>query len=367
MVHFLKVNSVKQLLEILDILTFNKCNLISYIWREYGFLPTIFNDFYYDFYHDESVKTHTAPTTTIGLCFEGHEIFYEQKVDILITLEGFIDTSLAYVNNKETERFIKFIQSEKDRGVAFLKTILNFDYEKCEQAIRSNYEWNAIIYPSLFDGWTNGAVPYAKNSDFVYGHSGEKGKFLWGKNESVVKWFGWNMHNWIKSKETINLERTTDYDEYDVVICKNSWKTRNYHSFKIEDFLSTNKKGGSVGYVDNDFIVKIAYEYIKQQKNLVIVNDLIEFDFPNDILDSKFISIVNMYHYLDVRKLMSIANHATIVYVPGTAALDLVLYYCNVNVCVMNHHQFGINIKDKEQMMNKVQQYNNKWWKSIIY
>ena len=54
-----------------------------------------FNELFNNFFKDTDKK--------IGFCFPGHEVFYEKYVDILVTLDGFVDTRKAYKNNEETE------------------------------------------------------------------------------------------------------------------------------------------------------------------------------------------------------------------------------------------------------------------------
>ena len=92
----LKVNSVDEIKGILNTINTEEYSLINYVWTEYGFYPTFFNELFIDFFKE-------AKGPRIAFCFPGQEIFYEQYVDILVTLEGFIDTTKAYKDSQETE------------------------------------------------------------------------------------------------------------------------------------------------------------------------------------------------------------------------------------------------------------------------
>ena len=73
----LYINSIEELEK--TILSFGKpetINLVCYIWSEYGFFPTIFNDYYKDFFDD-------CKGLIIGVCFEGHDIFYLNKASLI--------------------------------------------------------------------------------------------------------------------------------------------------------------------------------------------------------------------------------------------------------------------------------------------
>lgn len=327
--------------------------IMCYLWKEYGFLPTIFNDYYRNFYEDVLKNK----SIFIGLCFEGHEIFYQNKVDILVVLKGFIDTSKAYENNKETELFLTNINNNHDRGVAFLKTILNFDYVTCNSMIRS-YAWTGIIYPSLFDGWDYSAVPYAY-SDFQFGKGFGK-TYHWSTGTYIKKWFSWNLDLCDDNKKYLLFDRVYA-EEYDVLICKNSWKTRDYRSNNINDFLGTNENTREVGFISNNYVQQLCKEYIAMKKNLVVVNDLLEFNVPDD----NYIKVVKMKHYLDVYKFVSLIFYANTAYVPPTAALDLALYYCSVDLKIISQRDKSDGLDYKLSFMEMVQNKNGKKWEVI--
>ena len=112
MTKYLKINSVDQIGSILDKINTEEYSLVNYVWTEYGFHPVFFNELFREFFDD-------VKGPKIGFCFPGHEIFYEKYVDILVTLEGFTDTSKAYKDNKETDLLLNNFNTLPDRGVAF--------------------------------------------------------------------------------------------------------------------------------------------------------------------------------------------------------------------------------------------------------
>ena len=328
--------------------------IMCYMWKEYGFLPTIFNDYYRDFYEDVILNK----CYFIGLCFEGHEIFYKNKVDTLIVLKGFIDTSKAYENNKETNLFLTNLSLIQDRGIAFLNTILNFDHVGCENIIKK-YKWSGIIYPTLFDGWYHSAVPYI-NSQFEFAKGFGK-TYKWSEGKHIKKWFSWNLDLCDEFKHTFKVDRLYN-EEYDVLICKNSWKTRNFRSNNINDFTGIKESTREVGFISNSYVTNLCNEYIKNEKILVVVNDLLEFNLPI----SDYIKVVNMKHYLDVEMYISLMYYANNAYVPPTAALDLALYFCNVNLTIISQTDKDNGLNYKKEFMNIIQEKNGKKW-DVVY
>ena len=104
MIRKLKIKSIDEIKSILDSINTEEYSLVNYIWTEYGFYPTFFNELFVEFF--ENVK---GPK--IGFCFSGQELFYEPYVDILVTLDGFIDTTKAYKDSQETELLLNNFQT----------------------------------------------------------------------------------------------------------------------------------------------------------------------------------------------------------------------------------------------------------------
>ena len=63
------------------LLSFNprECNLVGYVWHEYGFIPIFLESVFEEFF-----KLNKNNGNIIGLCLPGQEFLYRNKVDILI-------------------------------------------------------------------------------------------------------------------------------------------------------------------------------------------------------------------------------------------------------------------------------------------
>ena len=119
---------------------------------------------------------------------------------------------------------------------------------------------------------------------------------------------------------------------------KNTWKTRKYGSGNIEDFL-VGKDGDSgdygFGYVDFELYSRIVDYHIKNEKNLVVINDLVRFP----VVESEYITYLDMTGHLDVRKLLTIVDESDNFINTGTSPMDLAAYYCDTNIVIVGDEQ----------------------------
>ena len=320
---YFTVKSVDEIKNILDTIDTIEYSLVNYVWTEYGFYPVFFNELFSQFF-----KKSKGPK--IGFCFSGQEIFYEPYVDILVTLEGFIDTTKAYIDGKETELLLNNFKTISDRGIAFWYTLRNFDEDEYENAF-SGYTFKNILYPIGKDlHWKLGWPP-APGYEYAEGEDGTWNLPSCKYYERGVQAYDldlWN-HNFKKS-DGLNL------DSYNTFFVKNSWKTRNYGSKNINDFL-VGKDGTSgdlaFGSVEFDLYVKVIDYHIKNKINLVIINDLVKFP----VVDSEYISYVDMTGFLDVRYLLTIVDDSNNFINTGTSPGDLAAYYCNTNQVIVGN------------------------------
>lgn len=320
-IKYLKINSVDEISDILDSINTEEYSLVNYVWTEYGFHPTFFNELFVDFFKDVS-----GPI--IGFCFPGHEVFYEKYVDILVTLDGFIDTSKAYKDNQETELLLNNFKTISDRGIAFWYTLRNFDEDLYEEAFLG-YEFRNILYPIGKDlhwklGWPPGpGYKYAEGSDGIWYLPSCK------YYEMGVQAYDFNL--WdpsFKKSEGLDLKN------YNTFFVKNSWKTRNYGSGNINDYL-VGKDGtsGNLGFgsVEFDIYASVIDFHIKNKINLVVINDLVR--FPP--VDNMYITYIDMTGFLDVRLLLTIIDDSQTFMNTGTSPGDLAAYYCNTNQVII--------------------------------
>lgn len=339
MTKYIKIKSVDEIKPILDSINTEEYSLLNYIWTEYGFLAMMFNEMFIDFFKSTDPK--------IGFCFPGHEVFYEKHVDILVTLDGFIDTTRAYKDNKETELLLKNFKNISDRGIAFWHTVRNFDEDAYEDAF-TGYVFKNIFYPIGRElhwqlGWPIGpGYKYAEGEDGVWYTPNTE----WSRTGVA----SWNLELWdsnfIKGKEL-------DIENYNCFFVKNSWKTRKHSSQNIEDVLVDSESSADFGFIGFELYNKVIEHHINNKINLVVVDDLVE--FPH--VDSEYIHYVTMTNFLDVRLLMTVANKATNFISSGTGPQDLALYYCNTNQIVVTNSDF---ICQKVHFFDKIQKIKNK-------
>lgn len=343
MTKYIKIKSVQEIKPILDSINTEEYSLVNYIWTEYGFLAMMFNEMFIDFFNQTGPK--------IGFCFPGHEMFYEKYVDILVTLDGFIDTTKAYKDNKETDLLLNNFKTISDKGIAFWHTLRNFDEDEYENAF-TGYVFKNIFYPIGKElhwklGWPIGpGYKYAE---------GEDGTWItppteWSRTGSLE----WNLDLWDSSFEKdSNVSLKEKLGSFNCFFVKNSWKTRNHTSPNIEDLLSESESSSSFGYIGLKLYKEVIDFHIQNKQNLVIVNDLIK--FPK--VDNEYIHYVNMSGYLDVRMLMTIAYQSKTFISSGTGPQDLATYYSNANQVIVTNSDF---ICLKESFVNKVQEIKNK-------
>jgi hypothetical protein len=339
MTKYIKINSVDQIKPILDTINTEEYSLVNYIWTEYGFLALMFNEMFIDYFKSTGPK--------IGFCFPGHEIFYEKHVDILVTLDGFIDTTRAYSDNKETELLLNNFKNISDRGIAFWHTIRNFD-EDTYVSMFDGYVFKNVLYPigkelhwSL--GWPIGpGYKYAEGEDGVWYTPDTE----WNRTGTA----NWDLDLWDSSfikGEELNIEN------YNCFFVKNSWKTRQHSSQNIEDLLVESESSADFGFVGFELYSKIVKYHIDNKINLVVVDDLVE--FPH--IENEYIHYVTMTNFLDVRLLMTVANGSNNFISSGTGPQDLALYYCDTNQIVVTNSDF---ICQKVHFFEKIQKIRNR-------
>tara|TARA_R110001592_G_scaffold274197_1_gene541169 strand:- start:8630 stop:9703 length:1074 start_codon:yes stop_codon:yes gene_type:complete len=311
------ISSCKELNLYLSNLKTTQYNFIGYIWHEYGWFPFYFNELFSEFFQKKQ-----GPI--IATCLPGHEFFYEDKVDELIVLDNFVNTTNAYVDSKETDLLKNNSSKIKDKGISFWLTVRNFDENEFD-SILYKYQFKSIIYPiGRTKTWDHIMFPNPQTK-YQYA-SGEVGNLIlpdtceYGKYHGNNKW----TYRWDESKHYHRyIDRVIDGD-YDVIFVKNSWKTR----------TSDNKPG--FGHLDQNLFESICNHYIKKKRRLLVIDDLVEYD----IKDNKYVSKITMKGFLDVKKLLQIIYHANTFITAATGFADLSLYYCpNTNLILLDDMQ----------------------------
>ena len=332
------IKSIDEISSILDTINTEEYSLVNYIWTEYGFWPIYFNELFNDFFKDTDKK--------IGFCFSGHEVFYEKYVDILVTLDGFVDSRRAYKNNEETELLLNNFKKISDRGIAFWYTLRNFDEDLYEDAF-SGYVFKNILYPIGKDlhwklGWPPGpGYKYAEGEDGTW-------------YTPAIDWYtngmqSWNINSWDKS---FNKGKGVDLENYNTFFVKNTWKTRKYSSNNIQDFLVSKSDNYDFGSVDFEVYSKVVNFHIENKKNLLIINDLVKFP----VVDNEYITYLDMEGFLDVRLLLTVIDESDTFIHTGTSPGDLATYYCNADQVVIGN-KLG---HDRTQFISKAQELKNK-------
>ena len=334
-----KITSIDEIKGILDTIDTEEYSLVNYVWTEYGFHPVFFNELFRQFFDD-------VKGPKIGFCFPGHEIFYEKYVDILVTLEGFTDTSRAYQDNQETELLLDNFKNISDRGIAFWYTLRNFDEDLYEEAF-SDYTFKNILYPIGKDlhwklGWPPGpGHKYAEGEDGTWHFPSCK------YHEQGVQ--AYDLDLWdpdFKKGKGLKLKK------YNTFFVKNSWKTRSYGSSNINDFLVGNdgtEGNMAFGSVEFDIYAKVVDFHIKNKLNLVVINDLVKFP----VVENKYITYVDMTGFLDVRLFATIVDRSQNFINTGTSPGDLAAYYCNTNQVIVGDNSIQNRTQFTDTILGK--------------
>jgi|TARA_R110001592_G_scaffold54783_2_gene167819 hypothetical protein len=311
------ISSCKDLDLYLSKLDTTQYNFIGYIWHEYGWFPFYFNELFSEFFQKKQ-----GPT--VATCLPGHEFFYEDKVDELLVLDNFVNTTNAYVDSKETDLLKNNSSKIKDKGIAFWLTVRNFDENEFD-AVLHKYQFRNILYPiGKTKTWDHVMFP---NPQIKYQYaSGEVGNLIlpdnckYGRYHKNNKW----TYAWDESKHYHrHIDRIID-GNYDVIFVKNSWKTR----------TSDNKP--SFGHLDQNLFESICDHYIEKKRRLFVIDDLVEYN----IKDNDYVSKITMKGFLDVKKLLQIIYHANTFITAATGFADLSLYYCpNTNLILLDDMQ----------------------------
>tara|TARA_Y100001935_G_scaffold238592_2_gene225353 strand:+ start:3987 stop:5090 length:1104 start_codon:yes stop_codon:yes gene_type:complete len=318
------INSMQDIDNYLKTQDTENCNIVNYAWLEYGFYPIFFNELFNEFFRTCSGKF-------IGLCFEGHEILYEGKVDDLLILKNFIDTTKTYKDNKETPLLIKNMTSIRDKGIAFWFTLRNFNEDAYLQLIYKYKFKNMILPIGKTIPWDNGLFP---GYNFKYG-IGENNfytpKTLWNTGN-----LGWDLNLW----KHYNFPNISNFKtkEYYTLFVKNTWKTRKYNSKNIKDYMVGNdgmsgEKG--YGFVDINFYKNLLTYFINNNKKLIIISDLVQYPIPK----TENIVLFNMVGFFDIKKFCSIVHNSRIFITSSTSPLDLASYYCDTHIVCLNDKQ----------------------------
>jgi len=318
------IRSIEELRTILSNYKTEEINFIGYAWLEYGFYPIFFNELFKPFFD-------YVTGTKIGTCLPGQEIFYENLVDVLIVLDGFIDTTRAYSNNGETPLLIENFKKYGDRGIAFWETIKNFNEDEYENVIYS-YKYKNILHPiGRTKPWDLGLFSLCS---FKYA-TGEKDFYttedtLWRTSGTL----GWNLSNW----KNYHFEKVFEFEKYSTLFVKNTWKSRNFRSNNLNDFLvGESGTGGQKGwgFISLDLVNDICKYFIENKRHLVVINDLSKYP----LINNEFIHSYDMYHYLDVQRFLSIIHNSEVFITSSTSPVDLASYYCDTNIVLIDDKQ----------------------------
>ena len=340
----IKIKNLSELDNYLKTQNTNECNIVNYAWFEYGFYPIFFNELFKEFFTTLNGKY-------IGVCFEGQELVYKDKVNDLLVLENFINTKKTYINNKESDLLIHNFKTINDRGIAFWFTLRNFDEDDYHQII-NKYKFKNIIHPiGKTIPWDNGLFP---GLNYKYA-TGEKNFFTPKTHWNIYHTLGWDLKYWRKDYTFKNILNITDYY---CIFVKNTWKTRKFHSSNIKDFLISSGKKGS-GYISKDFYTNLINYFIENNKKLVIINDLVKYPIPKNENIIEF----NMIGFFDIEKFCSVVHNSKLFLTPSTSPLDLATYYCDTNIVCLD--DINTEKNNKCNWVNKIMKFKNK--KAISY
>jgi len=307
----------------------NNYSLISYIWHEYGFFPIYFNELFTEYFNDISSDQ------SIGICFAGHELFYEGIVDELLILDGFTDTRLAYKNSSETDLLKQNFKTIKDKGIAFWHTIRNFD-EKQFKKIIDQFAFKSQLFPiGDVTAWKNHLFPGPRETHPYMYAKAINGKEYW-LPKNVNSWqthrrLGWDLDNWSAYN---NFPKIITGD-YIAIYVKNSWKTRTIDKANPSTALvGDNRESGTpgFGFISSEFVTEIIDYCHSLNIKAVIIHDLVEYKLNKHPLTIE----VKMERFFDTKRFLSIAHHSKAFISSATSPIDLASYYCNTNLVLID-------------------------------
>mgnify|MGYP001367335678 CR=1 FL=1 len=334
------------------------CNYVGYMWHEYGFFITFYTEIYREFFLNVEGKI-------IATCFPGHEMFLENKVDELIVLDGFIDTSKTYVNNKESKLLKQNMLKYRDNGQAFWYTLKNFDEDEFDEML-NRYKFKNILFPlgrttkwdkglyitsPNFNGYkyASGEKDYWFDPTMAYyykhGHTGWNEKY---KDETPLWEDGFPLE--LKGDTRLKNYPREEMGDYSVIFVKNSWKTR-----KGNGFVGDGTEGNpGFGFLKYNLFDKIVNKFISEKRKLVIINDLVKYPIP----DSEYIKEFNMDNFLDVKRYLALVYNSNLYMSSSTSIMDLVVYYTDTNY--IGFDDKDRNFRDDGHWMKIIKQRGNK-------
>lgn len=280
--NFFHVSSINDLEQLLVKLNPEKSNFVSYIWHEYGYISGILNWTYSEFF-DRNQNNGKI----IGTCFPGMEIFYRDKVDILIVLDNFINTTNLIQKWQRTHRPYTEQKTFSDKEFESMLQRLNF----------KNTIWPAY------------------NEEFKFRELGSKHCNIFGKADLGTTWKYATGEIDLFAPEGYDNKYYKIYGKIRKNICYPEFFKNKYDYGKIKNlstiyprffnqpyaccFIRNNIKEHQCLSITKNNLLNFTIELcIKNKVHLILFQDLIYTPLPNN----EYIHEIQFNTYFDVEK-----------------------------------------------------------------
>ena len=336
------INNLNELKSLLITFEPNKCNLVGCIWHEYGYIPVlidyVFNDFF-EFNRNNGLM--------IGLCFEGMEIMYINKVDKLIILKNFINTENAIKNSNYTDKW-NYVKNNitQDGGIAFWHSIKNFDENELN-ILLEKLNFKNIIWPHYY-GNGNSTLFYRNK----FGKTNLGTRFLYAIGEKNL----YSTDNIFLKNKVIKYGKKINEKNFGSLYLYDNRILNKYNLPKLFDtpyaccFIRNCHKNYTIASIAGYKLNKTIELCIKNKIHLILFQDLIYTEVPKN----EYIHEVCFNKFFDITKFIYYTYHCSYYFGTISSTQEIFSHYSGINshVIVYRYHP---------KMHNNSIEYNCTW------
>ena len=318
---FYHVNSLTELENLLIKFNPNECNYVGYIWHEYGYIQSLLNYMFKDFF-----EINKNNGKIIGTCLPGMELLYRDKVDILIVLDNFINTENIIKKGVFTEKWNFILKNyEPDGGKAFWMGIKNFNELDFDNLIQK-LNFKNTIWPHYYtkkNFYTNKFGKTHWNTSYIYA-TGQKTLYTKRMDgaTSIL-----NLAQNFKILEKSFYPKLFDEPYFAFFI-------RNCH----KNYINNGQSDEQI-----ELIINLCS---KLKKHLILFQDIIPYKFNrspyiheiqlNMPANNEYLS--SFPNYLDLDKFIYYTYNCSLYFATNCSPTDFIMEQTNNNLFMLNRH-----------------------------